>query len=70
MRIGVPKEIKVHEYRVGLTPGSVRELVGHGHEVIVETDAGDAIGLTDRALRRGRRRDRRRAPRRSSRAPR
>jgi alanine dehydrogenase len=48
MRIGVPKEIKVHEYRVGLTAGSVRELVGHGHEVIVETDAGDAIGQTDR----------------------
>jgi alanine dehydrogenase len=48
MRIGVPKEIKVHEYRVGLTAGSVRELVAHGHEVIVEADAGDAIGQTDR----------------------
>ena len=47
MRIGVPKEIKTHEYRVGLTPASVRELVEHGHEVLVETDAGDAIGLVD-----------------------
>jgi alanine dehydrogenase len=49
MRIGVPKEIKTHEYRVGLTPASVRELVEHGHEVLVETDAGDAIGLVDAA---------------------
>jgi alanine dehydrogenase len=47
MRIGVPKEIKTHEYRVGLTPASARELVEHGHEVLVETDAGDAIGLVD-----------------------
>src|ERR671924_280947 len=47
MRIGVPKEIKTHEYRVGLTPASVRELCEHGHEVIVESDAGDAIGLID-----------------------
>jgi alanine dehydrogenase len=49
MRIGVPKEIKVHEYRVGLTPASVRELVDHGHQVIVEVGAGEAIGLGDRA---------------------
>jgi alanine dehydrogenase len=49
MRIGVPKEIKVHEYRVGLTPASVRELVEHGHEVLVEAGAGEAIGLSDRA---------------------
>ena len=47
MLIGVPKEIKNHEYRVGLTPGSVRELVAHGHQVIVEKNAGSAIGLTD-----------------------
>ena len=40
MIIGVPKEIKVHEYRVGLTPASVAELVAHGHEVFVETKAG------------------------------
>ncbi len=47
MLIGVPKETKVHEYRVGLIPGNVRELVAHGHDVIVETDAGAAIGMTD-----------------------
>ncbi len=40
MLIGVPKEIKVHEYRVGLTPESVREVVAHGHRVMVETQAG------------------------------
>jgi len=47
MRIGVPKEIKDHEYRVGLTPQSVAELVHHGHEVLVERDAGVGSGLTD-----------------------
>lgn len=47
MRIGVPKEIKSHEYRVGLTDGNVRELVEHGHSVLVESDAGAAIGMTD-----------------------
>jgi len=47
MRIGVPKESKVHEYRVGLTPDSVRELVAAGHEVWVECSAGEAIGFTD-----------------------
>lgn len=47
MLIGVPKEIKNHEYRVGLTPGSVRELVAHGHAVVVEKNAGSAIGLSD-----------------------
>jgi alanine dehydrogenase len=49
MRIGVPKEVKVHEYRVGLTPGSVRELAGQGHQVQVETGAGAAIGFPDAA---------------------
>ena len=49
MRIGVPKEIKVHEYRVGMTPASVREVVHHGHQVVVETNAGLAIGLPDDA---------------------
>ena len=49
MRIGVPKEVKVHEYRVGLVPAGVHELVAHGHEVIVETKAGIGIGLTDAA---------------------
>ncbi len=47
MRIGVPKEIKPEEYRVGLIPASVRELVAHGHEVIVETHAGYGIGFDD-----------------------
>ncbi len=47
MLVGVPKEIKNHEYRVGLVPSSVRELVHHGHEVIVETDAGVGAGQSD-----------------------
>ncbi len=47
MKIGVPKEIKVHEYRVGLTPSSVREVVAHGHAVLVQTQAGAGIGATD-----------------------
>ncbi len=51
MRIGVPKEIKSHEYRVGLTPGSVRELVHHGHRVVVESKAGEGIGCSDAAYR-------------------
>lgn len=49
MRIGVPKEIKNHEYRVGLTPDSAREMVAHGHEVWVETKAGAGIGADDAA---------------------
>ena len=51
MRVGCPKEIKNHEYRVGLTPGSVREYVAHGHEVLVETGAGAGIGADDNAYR-------------------
>lgn len=47
MRIGVPKETKDHEFRVGLTPAGVRELVQGGHEVVVEQFAGHAIGLDD-----------------------
>jgi len=47
MKIGVPKEIKNHEYRVGLTPSSVHELKHHGHEIIVETTAGHGIGMND-----------------------
>lgn len=47
MRVGTVKEIKNHEYRVGLTPESVRELVAHGHEVWVETSAGNGIGASD-----------------------
>lgn len=49
MRIGVPKEIKVHEYRVGLTPASTGELVSHGHQVMVESGAGQGIGVPDSA---------------------
>lgn len=51
MRVGVPKEIKVLENRVGLTPASVREFVAHGHSVLVEHDAGVGIGLGDDAYR-------------------
>ncbi len=47
MLIGVPKEIKVHEYRVGMTPDSVREAVARGHQVLVETGAGLGIGCED-----------------------
>jgi alanine dehydrogenase len=49
MRVGCPKEIKNHEYRVGLTPGAVREYVAHGHQVLVETQAGAGIGADDGA---------------------
>jgi alanine dehydrogenase len=47
MRIGVPKEIKVHEYRVGLVPAAVRELTAAGHEVLVQSGAGSGIGCGD-----------------------
>lgn len=47
MIIGLPKEIKNHEYRVGLTPGSVKELTSRGHTVIVETNAGAGVGYFD-----------------------
>ena len=47
MRVGVPSEIKTLEYRVGMVPAGVRELVHEGHEVFVETDAGAGIGMTD-----------------------
>jgi alanine dehydrogenase len=47
MKIGVPKEIKNHEYRVGMTPAAVHELCGHGHGVYIQADAGLAIGFTD-----------------------
>ena len=49
MRVGVPKEIKVHEYRVGLTPASVAELVAAGHQVLVQAGAGDGIDCPDSA---------------------
>ncbi len=47
MLVGAPKEIKNHEYRVGLTPTSVREMIKHGHDVLVETNAGVGIGAAD-----------------------
>ncbi len=47
MLIGVPKEIKTHEYRVGMTPASIREAVVHGHQAIVEKGAGAGIGCSD-----------------------
>ncbi len=49
MRVGCPKEIKNHEYRVGLTPAAVREYAAHGHDVLVETKAGAGIGADDSA---------------------
>ena len=51
MKIGVPREIKTHEYRVGLTPAGVRELTLHGHSVLVEHNAGAGIGFGDDAYR-------------------
>ncbi len=51
MLIGVPKEIKNHEYRVGMAPASVREAIKHGHQVVVETNAGVGIGVEDEAYR-------------------
>ncbi len=47
MLIGVPKEIKNHEYRIGLTPAGARELTHHGHQVMVQRDGGKSIGLTN-----------------------
>ena len=51
MRVGVPSEIKVHEYRVGLTPGAVREYVAQGHQVVVQSGAGVGIMASDDAYR-------------------
>ncbi len=51
MLVGVPKEIKDNEYRVGLAPESVREVVAHGHQVIVETSAGLGISASDEEYR-------------------
>ena len=47
MKIGVPKEIKNNEFRVGMIPAAVRELTTRGHRVFIETKAGDAIVLSD-----------------------
>lgn len=51
MRVGVPKEIKIDEHRVGLVPASIRELVHHGHSVLVEASAGLGIGIMDETYR-------------------
>jgi len=51
MRIGVPREIKVHEYRVGMVPAGARELIAAGHEVLIETGAGNGIGVDDAQFR-------------------
>jgi len=51
VKIGCPKEIKVHEYRVGLVPAGVRELVAAGHQVLIESGAGAGIGIGDDAYR-------------------
>ena len=47
MLIGVPKEIKNHEYRIGLPPSGARELIAHGHKVMVQRDGGKSIGLSN-----------------------
>lgn len=47
MLVGIPKEIKVHEYRVGLTPSAARELVARGHQILIQHDAGEGSGFTD-----------------------
>ena len=47
MRVGVPRELKNHEYRVALTPAGVHALVADGHEVLIETEAGTGSGITD-----------------------
>ena len=49
MLVGVPKEIKNQEARVGLTPAAVREYVAHGHQVLIEADAGAGIGESNAA---------------------
>jgi alanine dehydrogenase len=47
MKVGVPTEIKTDEYRVALTPSGVRELVEHGHEIVVQAGAGDGSSISD-----------------------
>ncbi len=47
MIIGVPREIKDHEYRVSMTPGGVSQLAGNGHELWIETGAGEGSGFSD-----------------------
>jgi alanine dehydrogenase len=47
MKIGIPKEIKPDEYRVAVTPAGVREMVEHGHEVLIEAGAGEGSAIAD-----------------------
>jgi alanine dehydrogenase len=49
MKVGIPREVKNHEYRVAITPAGVRELTTHGHEVYLEKDAGVGSQLADDA---------------------
>ncbi|HEX7611238.1 MAG TPA: hypothetical protein VF371_00600, partial [Candidatus Limnocylindrales bacterium] len=51
MLVGVPREIKDNEFRVGMTPSSVRELVAHGHRVLIQSGAGETIDLSDELYR-------------------
>ncbi len=51
MLVGVPKEIKNHEYRVAITPAGVKEFVNHGHKVVIETNAGLGSAISDDAYR-------------------
>ena len=51
MKVGVPTEIKADEYRVALTPAGVRELVEHGHEVLIQHGAGEGSAISDDAVR-------------------
>ena len=67
MLVGVPKEIKDNEFRVGMTPAAVAELVHHGHQVIVETSAGLGSGSPDEEYVQAGAQDRRRPGPRSSR---
>ena len=58
MKVGVPTEVKNHEYRVAITPAGVHEFVRHGHEVLVQAGAGAGSSITDDEFSRGRRDDR------------
>jgi alanine dehydrogenase len=69
MRVGVPTEIKVHEYRVGLTPSAVREYVARGHQVMVQSGAGAGIMATDEAYKKAGARRSSGQPRKSSPRP-
>ena len=69
MKVGVPTEIKTDEYRVALTPAGVRELVEHGHEVVVQAGAGEGSAIADADYTRAGRADPARRRRRCSARP-